>query len=67
MSKLYFKLIRPMLCVPDSKYRSIKVPIEKEENWYPEEMAKEIAQKYKHLENSFQTLVFDTKYEELKK
>ena len=65
--KIYKKLIKPMMLVPASAndYSPKKVPIDGEEKWYPEENREALAEKYKHLETTFETLVFEEKYEEI--
>ncbi len=65
--KIYKKLIKPMMLVPASAndYSPKKVPIEPEEKWYPEENREVLAEKYKNFETTFETLVFEEKYEEV--
>ena len=65
--KMYKKLIKPMMLVPASAndYSPKKVPIEPEEKWYPEEDRETLTKKFKHLETTFETLVFEEKYEEV--
>lgn len=65
--KIYKKLIKPMMLVPTSAndYSPKKVPIEPKEKWYPEENREALAEKYKHLETTFETLIFEEKYEEV--
>ena len=65
--KIYKKLIKPMMLVPASAndYSPKKVPIDGEEKWYPEENREALAKKYKHFETTFETLVFEEKYEEV--
>lgn len=66
--KIYKKLIKPMMLVPASAndYSPKKVQVEPEEKWYPEEDREKLTEKYKHLETTFETLIFEEKYEEVK-
>jgi len=64
--KLYKKMIKPMLLVPTSSqdYTPVKIPIETEEKWYPEEEREHLENKYGYLnKGSFSDLVFEEKYE----
>lgn len=65
--KIYKKLIKPMMLVPASAndYSPKKVQVEPEEKWYPEEDREKLTEKYKHLETTFETLIFEEKYEEV--
>lgn len=61
--KLYIRMVRPMLSYPGQRYEPKYKNIESELVWYPEEDIPRIREKYKHLENTFEQVVFDVKYE----
>ena len=65
--KVYKKFIRPMMLSPASAqdYTPKQIPIESEEKWYPEKERDNLIKKYKHFETTFETLVFEEKYEEV--
>lgn len=62
--KLYRKFIRPMRGYPGQHYELKTEPIEKEEQWYPEEEREHLEEKYGYLnEGHFSNLIFEEKYE----
>ena len=60
---LYRMLIRPQISYPDQHYNSVCQNLEQDGKWYAEEEKEAIKEKYKHLENTFEQVVFDVKYE----
>ena len=54
-----------MIMFPDSHYMPCYTGIIDDENWYPEEDIPMLREKHKHLENGYERLVFDEKYEEV--
>ena len=60
---LYRMLIKPQINYPDQYYNPVCRNLEQDEKWYPEEEKEAIKEKYKHLENTFEQVVFDVKYE----
>lgn len=61
--KLYRMLIKPQISHPDQYYNSVCLDLEQDGKWYTEEEKEAIKEKYKHLENTFEKVVFDVKYE----
>lgn len=61
--QVYKCFIRPMLSVPDQHYNPKRLPIEKQEKWYPVELEEDLYKKFKYLETTFEWVVFDKKYE----
>ena len=64
--KLYIKMIKPILSVPTSSqdYTPKHIPVESEDTWYQEEERESLIKKYKHLETTFERLVFEEQYKE---
>lgn len=60
--KLYIRMVRPMLSYPGQRYEPKYKNIESELVWYPEEDMPRIREKYKHLENTFEHVVFEERY-----
>ena len=61
--RLYRMLIRPQISYPDQHYNPVCQNLEQDGKWYAEEEKGAIKEKYKHLENTFEQVVFDVKYE----
>ena len=61
--ELYRMLIRPQISHPDQYYKPVCRDLEQGGKWYAEEEKEAIKEKYKHLENTFEKVVFDVKYE----
>ena len=61
--KAYRALIKPQICYPDQHYNAVCRDLEEDGKWYLEEEKEAIKKKYKHLENTFEQVVFDVKYE----
>ena len=61
--KAYRALIKPQICYPDQHYNAVCRDLEEDGKWYSEEEKEAIKKKYKHLENTFEQVVFDVKYE----
>ena len=61
--KLYRMLIRPQISHPDQHYKPVCRDLEQDGKWYAEEEKETIKERYKHLENTFEQVVFDVKYE----
>ena len=60
--KLYRKLIKPVLYCPGQSYEPKKKDLENPVVWYPEEEHDAIWERFKHLNNTFNTVGFDTQY-----
>lgn len=61
--KFYRSLIKPQISHPDQHYKPVCRDLEQDGKWYAEEEKEAIKEKYKHLENTFEKIVFDVKYE----
>lgn len=60
--KKYIRLIKPVLSCPDQHYNPVCSDLENPEVWYPEDQEKQLRDKYKHLESTFQNVLFKEKY-----
>ena len=60
--KLYRKLIKPVLYYPGQSYEPKKKNLENPVVWYPEEERDAIWERFKHLNNTFETVGLDEEY-----
>ena len=60
--KLYRRLIKPVLYYPGQSYEPKKKDLEDPAVWYPEEEHDAILERFKNLNNTFNTVGFDEQY-----
>ena len=63
--RLFKRMIKPVILYPDSNYQPKHTDLEPNDIWYPEDEEEQLRDKYKHIENTFEHVVFDERYVEV--
>lgn len=59
---LYVRMVRPVLSYPDAHYMPRYEELEPNGIWFSEDDIPRLREKYKHLENTFECILFVEKY-----